>query len=96
MPTKKAYEITGSGIVLDSPGLYYGFRVVTGGVDRRFQAWDNPTTAAGTRVENYTCDGSFPTAGDINSDPVYLESGLYIGLDGGEGIVYAWENPLQG
>ncbi len=94
MPAKKAYEITGSGIILDSPGLYYGFTCVAEGSARRIQAWDNPTTHAGTRVENYTT-GTVMGEHELK-EPVYLESGLYAGLDGGSAIIYAWKNPLQG
>lgn len=95
MPSKKAYNITGSGIVLDSPGLYYGFTCVAEGVARRVQAWDSPTTNAGTKVENYTT-GTVVGEHDLGDEPVYLENGLYVGLDGGSAIIYAWENPLQG
>lgn len=94
MPSKKAYEITESGVVLDGPGLYYGFTVEAGGTSRRFEAWDNPTTNAGTRVENYTTDTE--KGKNMHEEPVYLESGLYVGVNGGQAIVYAWRNPLQG
>ncbi len=96
MSERKAYNITGSGIVLDSPGLYYGFTCVAGGHVRNVQAWDSPTTNAGTKVENYTISGVMMGKHDLGDEPVYLENGLYVGLDGGTAIIYAWKNPLQG
>lgn len=89
--------VTASGVVMNSPGYYYGFTLITGGEDRLFRAWDSPTHVAGTLVENFVCDGSKPADGhDHGGVPVYCASGLYVGVPPGAiATVFFYQFPTQ-
>jgi hypothetical protein len=89
-------RLTGSGVLIATPGYYHGFTVVTNGLSDLFRAWDSPTTAAGTLVENFQCDGSKTTDGHEHATPVYCASGIYYGVPNGmAAIIYFYQFPLQ-
>jgi hypothetical protein len=92
--TKHAKEMTASGVVMNGPGYYYGFVGLTNGVDRPFKAWDNPTTAAGLKVDNYEMLGTNRAGGHELNTPVYCVSGLYVGVSGYDAVVYYYKFPI--
>ena len=64
-------------------------------LDGLFRAWDHPTTAAGTLIENFQVDSAKPTDGHEHAQPIYCASGIYYGVPNGQSaIIYFYRFPL--